>query len=54
MSRDIFPLGSKAGGLTAAGGELTGLKAGTAVAVGNVDAHVSVPAATVVEPGAWS
>jgi L-ribulokinase len=29
---------------------LTGLVPGTAVSVGNVDAHVSVPAATVVEP----
>jgi L-ribulokinase len=28
-----------------------GLRAGTAVAVANVDAHVSVPACTVVEPG---
>jgi L-ribulokinase len=31
--------------------ELTGLRPGTAVSIGNVDAHVSVPAATVVEPG---
>jgi L-ribulokinase len=31
--------------------ELTGLRAGIAVSIGNVDAHVSVPAATVVEPG---
>ena len=30
--------------------QLTGLREGTAVAVGNVDAHVSVPATTVVEP----
>ena len=38
------PLGRKAGELTAAMAARLGLKAGTAVAVGNVDAHVSVPA----------
>lgn len=51
MSRTIYPLGAKAGGLTPRAAEWTGLKPGTAVAIANVDAHVSVPAATVVEPG---
>ncbi|MFC2075885.1 ribulokinase [candidate division KSB1 bacterium] len=51
MSRAIIPLGRKAGGLTAEMAEATGLHPGTAVAVGNVDAHVSVPAAGVAEPG---
>ncbi len=51
MSRTIFPIGEKAGELTAQAAEWTGLKEGTAVAVANVDAHVSVPAATVTEPG---
>ncbi len=51
LSREIYPLGQRAGGLTAEMAELTGLRPGTAVAIGNVDAHVSVPAATVVEPG---
>ncbi|MCL7452891.1 MAG: ribulokinase [Anaerolineae bacterium] len=51
LSRQIYPLGDRAGGLTAAMAELTGLQPGTAVSIGNVDAHVSVPAATVVEPG---
>ncbi len=51
MSRQIWPLGAKAGGLTPQWAERTGLKPGTAVCVGNVDAHVSVPAATVVTPG---
>ncbi|MFP3896610.1 MAG: ribulokinase [Anaerolineales bacterium] len=51
MSRDILPLGACAGGLTEEMAEATGLEPGTAVAVANVDAHVSVPAATVVEPG---
>jgi len=51
LSRDIYPLGGRAGGLTEEMAELTGLRPGTAVAIGNVDAHVSVPAATVTEPG---
>lgn len=51
MSETIMPLGRRAGGLTAEMAAATGLCAGTAVAVANVDAHVSVPAATVVEPG---
>jgi L-ribulokinase len=51
MSRDILPIGGRAGGLTAQAARWTGLRPGTAVAVANVDAHVSVPAATVVEPG---
>ncbi len=38
------PLGRKAGELTAAMAKRMGLKPGIAVAVGNVDAHVSVPA----------
>jgi len=51
MSRTIYPLGAKAGGLTPQAAQWTGLLPGTAVAIGNVDAHVSVPAATVCEPG---
>jgi L-ribulokinase len=51
LSRQIYPLGQRAGGLTPAMAELTGLRVGTAVSIGNVDAHVSVPAAAVVEPG---
>jgi L-ribulokinase len=51
LSRDIYPLGQRAGGITPEMAVLTGLRPGTAVPVGNVDAHVSVPAATVVEPG---
>ena len=52
MTRAIVPLGDKAGGLTSQAAEWTGLEPGTAVAIANVDAHVSVPAATVTEPGA--
>ncbi len=39
-----IPLGRKAGELTPAMATRLGLRAGTAVAIGNVDAHVSVPA----------
>lgn len=51
MSRTVRPLGERAGGLTALAAKWTGLAPGTAVAIANVDAHVSVPAATVAEPG---
>ncbi len=51
LSRVISPLGARAGGLTREWAERTGLRPGTAVSVGNVDAHASVPAATVVTPG---
>jgi L-ribulokinase len=51
MSRVLYPLGAKAGGLSEQAAAWTGLKAGTAVAIANVDAHVAVPASTVSEPG---
>ncbi|OGO34794.1 MAG: ribulokinase [Chloroflexi bacterium RBG_16_54_18] len=51
MSRDIRPVGQKAGGLSRQAAGWTGLKIGTAVAIANVDAHVAVPAATVTGPG---
>lgn len=51
MSRKIRPIGDRAGGLSPQAAKWTGLKEGTAVAIANVDAHVSVPAATVTEPG---
>ncbi len=51
MSRAIVPLGDRAGGLSERAAAWTGLVPGTAVAVANVDAHVSVPAVTVTEPG---
>jgi L-ribulokinase len=51
MSRSILPVGARAGGLTEQAAAWTGLRPGTPVAVANVDAHVSVPAATVTEPG---
>lgn len=51
MSRTILPVGRRAGGLRPEMAEKLGLRPGTAVAVANVDAHVAVPATTVVEPG---
>jgi L-ribulokinase len=51
LSREISPIGNRAGGLTEEAAGWTGLRPGTAVAVANVDAHVSVPAATVTGPG---
>ncbi|MDD9269424.1 ribulokinase [Paenibacillus sp. GCM10023248] len=47
----VFPLGTKAGELTAEMAAALGLKPGTAVAVGNIDAHAAVPAVGVVTPG---
>jgi L-ribulokinase len=48
---EIVPLGTKAGILTPEMAHLMGLKPGTAVAVGNVDAHAAVPGVGVVTPG---
>jgi L-ribulokinase len=50
LSRNIYPIGSKAGEITPKAAYLTGLLPGTAVAVGNVDAHVAVPAVGITEP----
>lgn len=44
-------LGDKAGTLTPQAAALTGLPPGIAVAVGNVDAHVTAPAANAIAPG---
>ncbi|HKI56813.1 MAG TPA: ribulokinase [Trueperaceae bacterium] len=51
MSRRLSPLGGKAGGLTGEAARWTGLRPGTAVAVANVDAHVTLPACGHVEAG---
>jgi L-ribulokinase len=51
LSRHLLPVGTKAGTITAAAAKLTGLKEGTAVAVANVDAHVSIPAVGITSSG---
>jgi L-ribulokinase len=51
VAHEIGELGDRAGGLSAQAAEWTGLPQGIAVAVGNVDAHVTAPAAQAVEPG---
>ncbi|MCY7893410.1 ribulokinase [Bacillus vallismortis] len=51
LAGSIHSVGERAGGLTEKMAQLTGLLPGTAVAVGNVDAHVSVPAVGITEPG---
>ncbi|MER7442480.1 ribulokinase [Micromonospora avicenniae] len=47
----LAALGERAGGLTAQAAAWTGLREGIAVAVGNVDAHVTAAAAEALEPG---
>lgn len=51
LMRDIKPLGARAGTISVAAARLTGLLPGTAVAVGNVDAHVCMPAVGIDGPG---
>jgi L-ribulokinase len=51
MTRDVRPMGERAGGISDEAAAWTGLLPGTAVAIANVDAHVAAPASTVVEPG---
>lgn len=51
IAHPIGELGTRAGGLTHEASQWTGLPVGIAVAVGNVDAHVTAPAAKATEPG---
>jgi L-ribulokinase len=51
LAYPISALGGRAGSLTPSAAVWTGLPAGIAVAVGNVDAHVTPPAANAVAPG---
>ena len=51
LDQPIGQLGDAAGRLSARAAEWTGLPEGIAVAVGNVDAHVTAAAAQALEPG---
>lgn len=51
LEHPLSPLGGRAGDLTAEAARWTGLPEGIAVAVGNVDAHVTAAAAQAIEPG---
>jgi L-ribulokinase len=51
LETPLLSLGARAGDLTARAAEWTGLPQGIAVAVGNIDAHVTAPAARAIDPG---
>jgi L-ribulokinase len=51
LAGPLMALGACAGGLTGQAAAWTGLPEGIAVAVGNVDAHVTAPAAQAIRPG---
>lgn len=51
LDHEIAELGQRAGGLSTQAADWTGLPEGIAVAVGNVDAHVTAPAADATRAG---
>ncbi len=51
ISDKINPIGQRAGGISADMAEKTGLREGTSVSIGNVDAHVCVPAVGIDDVG---
>lgn len=51
MRHPVVPLGARVGGLTPRWARELGLHAGTAVAAGNIDAHVHAAAVDAVRPG---
>jgi L-ribulokinase len=52
LSAPVVPVGTKVGGLTPAMAKLMGLRPGTPVTAGIIDAHAAVPGSSVVAPGA--
>lgn len=50
MSREIYPVGTRAGYITKKSAELLGLCVGTPVSVGIGDAHAAVPGAGIIAP----
>ena len=51
LAAPVVPVGTKAGGLTPDMARLMGLRPGTPVTVGIIDAHAAVPGSSVVGPG---
>jgi L-ribulokinase len=51
MKRDILPVDSRAGELSAEAAKLIGLCPGTPVAAGNLSSQAALPAATISDPG---
>src|SRR5262245_28082811 len=51
VAHPLSQLGARAGGLTPEAAGRLGLRPGIAISVGNVDAHVTAPAARSIEPG---
>lgn len=51
LSNDIYATTDCAGFLTEEAAAMTGLQAGTPVAVANIDAHVALPAVKITKPG---
>ncbi|HLT10246.1 MAG TPA: ribulokinase [Micromonosporaceae bacterium] len=51
LGQQLSPMGERAGGLTHEAAEWTGLNPGIAVAIANVDAHVTPPAARAIGAG---
>jgi L-ribulokinase len=51
LAAPIAELGARVGDLTAEAAAWTGLRPGIAVCTGNVDAHVTAPAARAIQPG---
>ena len=54
VGTDFYPLGTRAGGLTAHWAGAMGLREGIPVSMGVADGHVAIPATTVTKPGSLS